>query len=149
MCLLTALIKNWKTVAMWPLLCGLAAAVIILVVPAWYTAEVSSVVEGEETGGAAAGLAGLAGQFGIALPTQGADGAPCQASLLRSRSVQLPVLERQYAGSAPGGGRGTLFSVLTGAAELDERDRGKAILKFNRLLAVRTDDVTGIVSVGC
>ena len=147
--LLTALLRNWKTVAMWPLLCGLAATAIIFLVPARYTAEASFVVEDEETGGGGglAGLAGLAGEFGIALPTQGADGAPFQASLLRSRSVQLPVLEQQYAGVAEDGGRGTLFSVLTGDAELDERDRDKAILKFNRLLAVRTDDVTGIVSV--
>ncbi len=57
--LLTALIRNWKTVAMWPFLCSLAAGVIILVVPAQYTAEASFVVEEEEAGGGAAGLAGL------------------------------------------------------------------------------------------
>ena len=152
--LLTALLRNWKTVAMWPLLCGLAATAIIFLVPARYTAEASFVVESEEAGGAGGGLsslggiAGLAGQFGIALPTSGADGAPFQASLLRSRAVQLPVLEHRYARAAQDGGPGTLFSVLTGDAELDEWDRDKAILKFNRLLAVRTDDVTGIVSVG-
>ena len=151
--LLTALLRNWKNVAMWPVLCGLAATAIILLVPPRYTAEASFVVESEEAGGAGglgglAGLAGLAGQFGIALPAQGADGAPFQASLLRSRAVQLPVLEQRYPGAAKDGGPGTLFSVLTGDAELDEWDRDKAILKFNRLLTVRTDEMTGIVSVG-
>ena len=149
--LLTALLRNWKTVAMWPLLCGLAAAVIIFVVPARYTAHASFVVESEEAGGAGlgglGGLAGLAGLAGITLPAQGADGAPFQASVLRSRAVQLPVLEHRYAKAAQDDGPGTLFSVLTGDAELDEWDRDKAIVKFNRLLTVRTDDVTGIVSV--
>jgi uncharacterized protein involved in exopolysaccharide biosynthesis len=130
------------------------AAVILMLLPATYTARVSLVPE-SRSGGSVGQLAGIAALAGLNLPA-GA-GAPAgqspqfYAALLTSRPILYAVLERRYSTDGLGdhwAGRdsATLTELLRPAGNTPERRRWNAARGLASRVAAQTDVRTGIIA---
>ncbi len=91
--LANVLLKRRRLVVGLPLVAAVLMAIISLLLPAKYTATTTFVPESESEGLVLpGGLAGLASQFGVALPTGGANSPRFYSGVLESRTVRDQVL---------------------------------------------------------
>src|ERR1700682_3977966 len=82
----TALVRRWRTVVSWALFGTLLALVAAGLEPATYAASASFIPQGADLG--RTGLASIAGQFGVSIPTQNQSLSPdFYSQLLRSREL--------------------------------------------------------------
>lgn len=100
------LLKRWRLVLGLPLLAAVVAAVISFIVPLRFTASAVFIPEQESQGlNLPAGLAGIASQFGVALPAGAANSAPVYGDIIGSRTIRDEVLQARYPDPRVGGGR--------------------------------------------
>lgn len=124
---------------------GLSAGVFSLTRPREYMAALSFVPQGSRSG---AGMAGLAAQFGIAIPmTSDEPLSPVvYADLLRSDQFLYELLDPST--HAPLAERGiSLFSALAIDSVSDSVSRARALIKVRQRLHIRSDVKTGVVRV--
>jgi uncharacterized protein involved in exopolysaccharide biosynthesis len=91
----TILLRSRRSIVAWTLFGGVVAAVVLLLKPAEYRASASFIPE--QTDAARSGLASLAGQFAISLPTGGETVSPdFYSSLLKSRVILSRIAEDTF-----------------------------------------------------
>ncbi len=135
---------RWRILALALLGAALTVAPALLK-PRTFTASGSFIVQGSET--PRGGLAGLAGQLGMALPSGGAQSPQFFTDVLKTRELLGPIVAESFS-TTPGGRRvafADLFEV-EGATPAIRRER--AIQKLSeKVLEVRLAKTTGIVTV--
>jgi uncharacterized protein involved in exopolysaccharide biosynthesis len=148
---LIVLLKRWRLVVTLPLLgAGVAGAVCILTPPT-YTATTTFVPEVSSQTRVPAGLAGLAGQFGISIPGEPTQSPRFYAELVRSHQVMERILQAKYASPIAASDRPAdslkLLQLVRvhGRNALDSLENG--LKRLNNLVTVRVDNQTRIVSL--
>ena len=149
--LATVLATRWRLVAGIPLIVTAVAAIVLLLVPARFTATATFAAETETPSvNLPGGLAGLASQLGVGL-TGGSTSPRFYAALLRSRTIQDQVLTshlpdpRILQTAAPDSA--TLLDIfgVGGGTHVARLERGRE--ELNKALSVTTNDETFIVTV--
>ncbi len=148
--LANVLLKRWKLVVGVPFIASLLAAVISLIVPAKFTATTSFVPETESAGvNLPGGLAGLAAQFGVAIPGGGANSPRFYADVLGSRTLRDEVLLASFPdpGSAAPGDSAPLLELLEikGDSERERLEKGRD--KIEKAVSVGVNNETNVVSL--
>ncbi len=148
--LANVLLKRWKLVVGIPLIASVLAAIISLIVPPRFTATTSFVPETESASvNLPGGLAGIAAQFGVAIPGGGANSPQFYADVLGSRTLRDEVLLTRFPDprgeashdSAP------LLKLLNikGDGERERLENGRK--ELDEAVSVRVDNETNIVSL--
>ena len=148
--LANVILKRWKLVLGLPLVVAFLTGIVSLLLPAKYTAASSFISESESVGmNLPSGLAGLASQFGIAVPGAGANSPAFYADVLRSRTLRDQILLASY--PDPRGTRPENDSSLLDILKIDgdsERERlEKGHEELEKVVKIQVDDETGIVSL--
>ncbi len=148
--LASILFTRWKLVAGLPLMAAFFAVVISLIMPAKYEATSTFVPEPESDDlNISAGLAGLAAQFGVAVPGAGAQSPQFYADLLRSRTIRDEVLLSRFGDprTESNADSATLLDLLKvrGKNETDRLERGRD--KLDQDVVISVDQETGIVAL--
>ncbi len=137
---------RWRRLSLWlPLGLALLTGVIGLVLPRRYTAVAAFLPQRSQS--ALGRLAGLAAQFGVAVPTQDAGESPeFYADLIVSREILSKIVTDSFVTGAGEPPR-TLVELLKasgGSAAAREQD---AVKRLTRRIAVSTDAKTGVVTL--
>ncbi len=150
--LATVLLERWKLIIGLPLLAGIVAAALSVVIPARYRATASFVPEsgsqGPQITGGLAALAGFASQFGVEL-TGSATSPQFYEKVVQSRTIADRVLLTLYPDprEAPPVDSATLLEIL----EVRGRTPGKRLERGRKALERRTstsvDGRTKIVTI--
>ncbi len=148
--LANVLLKRWKLVVGIPLVASVLAAIVSFVLPSRFTATTSFVPETESAGvNLPGGLAGLAAQFGVAIPGGGASSPQFYADVLGSRTVRDEVLLAGFPdpGSEAPSDSAPLLELLNikGDSEPERLENGRK--KLDRSVSVWVDNETSIVSL--
>lgn len=149
---LTPFVRRWKVLMGVPLALGTVSVAISLLLPRNYTARTTFTPQASRStvpGGSLAGLAGLAGQFGISL-TSGTDDSPeFFAEVLTSREMLQSTLMSSFAfpDSDSHHSPRTLLSVLNIDGNTDLERISKGIRQFEKKVTTSVDKRTGIVSL--
>ncbi|MGZ8375707.1 MAG: Wzz/FepE/Etk N-terminal domain-containing protein [Gemmatirosa sp.] len=143
--LVALVLRNWWRIGLLAVIGGLIAAVPALMRKPRFTATASFILQGGES--PRSGLAGLAGQLGMALPTAGGQSPQFYADLLRTRELLTPIVEDSFA-VTPGGPRTALVDLLKieGATPAIRRERAVQIVPL-AVLGTRLAKTTGVVTV--
>jgi uncharacterized protein involved in exopolysaccharide biosynthesis len=148
--LVTVLLKHWRATIVFPLALGFVTGLVSLVLPLTYTATTTFVPEKSAQGRLPPGLAGIATQFGIPSGTDASQSPRFYAQVVRSRELMEHVLLIRYLDPRQkevAHDSATLLVILgvRGRDSADSLQRG--MRKLNRLVSVRVDDQTNIVSL--
>ena len=149
--LLTPLVRRWKLLVGIPVLFGLLAGLVSLVLPSVYTAETTVTPVSSGVGGAGssalASLAGLAGQLGVATGGGTALSPDFIASVLKSREVLTATLESRFPDRSSDGKELPLLGILRvkGRTELARLNQG--VRQLESSIQVKVDRSTGIVTL--
>jgi uncharacterized protein involved in exopolysaccharide biosynthesis len=149
--LANVLLKRWKLIVGLPLAAAFAAAVYSLVVTPKFTAVTTFVPELESEGaGFPGGLAGLAAQFGVGLPSGGATSPGFYADVLASRTLLDQVLMTRFADpeGVERGDSATLLDLLKAQGDTERARLEKGRRKLNKAISVGVDDETYVVTLG-
>jgi uncharacterized protein involved in exopolysaccharide biosynthesis len=114
--LVSVLVRRWRLVLGLPVAAAALTAVVVLLWPPMYTATTSFVPESGSQPNVPPGLAGIAGQFGLSLGSDGTQSPRFYASVLRSRAIMDSVLLARYKDPRGGGDRpdsATLLEILS------------------------------------
>jgi uncharacterized protein involved in exopolysaccharide biosynthesis len=149
--LVNVLLKRWKLVFGLPMAAAIITAGISLLLTEKFTAIVTFVPEAEESGmSLPGGLAGVAAQFGVSIPSGGANSPSFYADVLKSRTLRDQLLLADFADPrAPGSTDNVMLLDLLeveGENEANRLEVGRAELK--EITSVSIDNETNIVSVG-
>ena len=144
-----AVLRSWRVVA--ALVVGAVALVVAYwaLVPRTYTASVAFVPENRnQSRGVPTGIAGLIGQFGVSLGSDGTQSPRFYAAVLKGRALTEQLLLSRF--PDPRGGRqpgdsATLLQLLgvKGLNSVDSLHNG--VLALDQLVAVDVDNLTNIV----
>jgi tyrosine-protein kinase Etk/Wzc len=143
-------LKRWKLIVGTPLVAALLMALISFVLPSQYTAVTTFVPEvSNEEFGLPSGLAGLASQFGVAVPAA-ANSPQFYADVLESRTVNDAVMLARFPdprADTPGDSA-ILLDLLDveGEGERERLEEGRK--KLDKSISVEVDNETNIVSLG-
>src|SRR5689334_9416812 len=142
----TALLRRRWRIVRWALLGAVLAGLLAFFKPALYLASASFVPQGNDPG--RSGLASLAGQFGVSLPTSTQSLSPdFYAKLLKSRVLLAPIARDTFVVQESGGRRIPfldLFKIAGGTAAQRE-ERGITLLKA--IVGVSVVKSTGVVEL--
>jgi len=121
-----------------------------MVVPPTYTATTTFVPEARAQARLPAGLAGLAGQFGIPLGTDASQSPRFYAQVAKSKEILKRLLLTSYPN--PQGDKATpdsvtLLETLRRGGKTREDSLQRGVKKLSRLIVVTPDNQTNIVSV--
>lgn len=146
------IVRRWPVVLGVPVAIAAVTAGISLIVPATYTAVTTFVPEQAPEGRLSSGLgslAGLAGQFGVALGGSPTESPRFYATVAESRELLERVLLAHYADprSTAAADSATLLRLLGvgGHDFADSLHRG--VKKLSKRISVRADQYTNIVTV--
>src|SRR5437016_3501997 len=125
----TALLQQWRLVLAMPLACMAVAVVLVLVIRPMYRSSATFIVDSETPPlQGAAGLAGLATQFGLRIPS-GGQSPQFFADLVTSREVLLAVARAKYPISPARGDSLVALPALYRLAAIETPKGMEAILK--------------------
>jgi len=148
--IVNVLLKRWRTLVGVPLLVTALVLVVSAVVPPTYTAVTSFVPEARSQGRLPAGLAGLAGQFGISLGAEASQSPRFYADVAKSREILDRLLLARYADprvpSEPEDSI-TLLRILRKGGRNGADSLQRAATKLAKLLSTDVNAQTGIVTV--
>ncbi len=148
--ILNVLLKRWRAVLGFPVVVTMVVLAVSFLVPPTYTAVTSFVPEVRSQSRLPAGVAGIAGQFGIALGAEASQSPRFYADVAKSREILDRLLLTRYpdprATREPQDST-TLLSILDpgGRNPADSLQRGAK--KLAGLLSVDANQQTGIVTV--
>jgi len=145
---LVRIFQRWRLLLLVPLGTAIGAGLVSLLLPTKYVASASFVPEESPSGGLPSSLAGLAAQFGIAVPAGGSRSADFYASLLRARSITDGILTSRF----PNPRRGSQDSLslveylrIRGATAAERLEKGRRVMQ--RVLRVSVDRRTNVVGL--
>lgn len=139
----TMLLRNRWRIVRWALAGGVLATLLVLFNPAKYTASASFIPQGTDV--SRSGLASLAGQFGLALPTSQTLSPDFYAQLLRARTLLLPIARDTFSVAELGGSKLRLYDLLKiRGASPAQRDE-KTVKQLEKIVATSVGKTTGIV----
>jgi uncharacterized protein involved in exopolysaccharide biosynthesis len=146
--LATVLIKHWRLIVGLPVLGAIAAVLISFAMRPSYSASTSFVPEGGPNSRLPAGLAGLAGQFGVSLGADASRSPRFYADVLKSREVLERVLRSYYADPRPTAQRGDTIRLLdllmlNGRSPTDTLSKG--VRRLRNSISTQVDNQTSIV----
>jgi hypothetical protein len=140
----TTLLRSRRHIALWTLLGGAVAATTLFFKAAQYRASASFIPE--ETDASRSGLANLAGQFAISLPTGGQTVSPdFYSALLKSRVIFSRIANDTFVVPELGNRRvafGDLFDLRTGSAP---RREDESLKRLDDIVTTSVVKTTGIV----
>jgi uncharacterized protein involved in exopolysaccharide biosynthesis len=140
----TTLVRSRWRIARWMLIGAVLSAVVILMRPRTYIASASFISQANDP--SRSGLANLAGQMGIFLPTGNQAYSPdFYVTLLESPVVLLPVARDTITVTELGGKRMTMLDLLGVASGPTARREEQAVAKLQRMLSVSISKSTGII----
>jgi uncharacterized protein involved in exopolysaccharide biosynthesis len=148
--LVNVMLKRRRLTIVFPIVVAFMAAIISLVVSPRFTATATFVPEAESEELSLPGLAGLAAQFGVAIPVGGGGNTPqFYADVLKSRTLRDAVLSATFfdpRADSPTDSA-TLLDLLRvkGESERKRLERGRKRLK--KAIAISVDAETRIVRV--
>src|SRR2546428_1915400 len=105
------LFRQWRVVVVVPAICGGLAVVWVLLLNPTYRADATFIVDSETGSTRGAGLAGLATQLGVQLPSAG-QSPTFFADLATTREVLLTVAEARYSVASQSGDSLVSLSAL-------------------------------------
>lgn len=141
----TTLIRSRWRILRWMLIGAVAAGVTIALRPRVYVASASFTSQSGESG--PSGLATLAGQMGIQIPTGNESVSPdFYLSLLRSRVVLLPVARDTIQVPELGGARKTVLDLLEIPAGSSQRREELGVAQLQRSIGAAVSKSTGVIS---
>lgn len=149
--LLTPLVRRRRLVAGIALAGALIAAVVLLLQKPVYTATVTFTPETSQASslaGSIAGLAGLAGQIGIAVPSAGSVSPDFFATVLHSREILRSTLQTEFADPKSGSGvRHSLLDILEVKGKTPEQRLQEGTRRLQNQTEAGIDRRTGIVNL--
>ena len=143
--LVAGLLRHRYLILAVTLLCGFVVGLVTLITPRGFTSSASFVPQGAQA--QTTGLVDIAAQYGVTVPGQGSQESPqFYADLLGSREILGEVLVRKYEVPGPPGQpfSGTLLEYLK--VEGDDFEMARGDTELRRLLTIKADRATGIVS---
>lgn len=142
----TALLRHRWRILTWMLIGGFVTAFIVWSRPALYVASASFVPQ--ETDAGRAGLASLAGQFGVSLPSANQSLSPdFYSKLLKSRRLMLQVVRDTFVVPEMGGRRMPFFALFDIQGSDASREDEAVKLLADMVSAPTPARTTGIVEV--
>jgi len=144
------LFKRWRLVAGVPIAAALLTVAVSTLIGPTFTSTITFVPEAPTQQRLPAGIAGLAGQLGISMATEGSRSPRFYAELIKGRAMLERVLLSTYADPAGAAGVSDTVSLLTilgttGRTYVDSVERGVRALQ--RMISVSADNQTSIVRV--
>lgn len=144
------LLKRWKFVLGFPIAAAVIAAVVALIIPPKFTAYAVFFPEQEAAGlDLPAGIAGLAAQFGVAVPGGGTSSPEFYADVVASRTVRDQVLQARYPDprSDSPGDSATLLDILEvkGRTDLERLEEGREELQ--KMVSADVETETDVVEL--
>ncbi len=142
------LLAGWRPLLIGPLASGVVFAAVSLVLPQWFRATASLVVEQESSTGLPSGLTSIADQFGLPLPTEGSVSPRFYGELLESRALLEGVLVSRVP-TEPGGDSVEVLSLL----QVRRRGRNRAdslelgVRRLRKLVDVTVDQKADMVTI--
>jgi uncharacterized protein involved in exopolysaccharide biosynthesis len=141
------LLEHWRLVVRLPVAVAVVVVVASLVVPPTYTATTSFVPEVRSQSRLPAGLAGLAGQLGISLPSEAVASPRFYAAVAMNRELLERILLSRYPNPRATATADSLRLLellrVKGRDAADSLQKGVKALQ--RMVAVRVDNQTNIV----
>ena len=148
--LVNLLLRRRRLVVTLPLGVALLAGVASLLVSPTYTAITTFVPEVSADARMPAGLAGLAGQFGIALGGEASQSPQFYADLIESRELMERVLRARYPRSSEEGvsrDSATLLEILDQGGDNSADSLYKGVKKLTKLVSTSVDRKTDVVEL--
>jgi uncharacterized protein involved in exopolysaccharide biosynthesis len=150
--LLTPVIRGWRLIAGFALAGALTAAIVLLLQRPVYTAHTSFAPETSPVtslAGSLAGLAGLAGEFGVAAPKGTSLSPEFFARVLHSREILRSTLQSPFPAPAADSSRPsrTLLDILDVSGKTPEQRLYKGERRLERQTEIDVDRETGMVSL--
>lgn len=147
---LWVLLNRWRLVVGFPMAASFAVLAISFFVRPTYTALTTFIPQARQSARLPGGLAGIAGQLGISLGDDGGQSPRFYAQVSKSRSILERLLLTRFPDprtATNSADSSTLLQILEvkGRDWADSLDNG--VERLSRLLSVRVDQQTGIVSV--
>ena len=147
---LSLVLRRWRATLVFPLAAAFVTGLVSLILRPTYTATTTFVPENSMQSRLPSGLASIATQFGIPLGADAGRSPRFYAQVVRSRKLGEHVLLSRYPEPRQNEARNdsaTLLEILEvrgrDSAEIVER----GIKQLNRLISVRVDDQTSMVSI--
>jgi len=144
------LLGNWRWVTGIPVVAGLLATCIVLLVPPRFESRVLLLPESSATTGLPSNLASVAGQFGLTIPTEPGRSPDFYGDLVRSRVIVEEVLQGRYGvtgrsvSSSPDSADLLTVLQVRGSTERKRIDAGAEWLRKATTVEVRK---TGIIDL--
>ena len=150
--LLTPLVRHRRLLLGIPIVLGLLAGLISLVLPSVYTATttltpVSTSSGGGLSGSALSSLMGLAGQLGVSTGGSGAISPDFIADVLKSREVLTATLESRFRNGPAAAGQLPLLDILRVPGRTEPVRLGRGVRELMSAVQTGVDHSTGIVTL--
>ncbi len=148
--LLNAILRRWRLVVAFPAVVSSVVALVLLLLPSMFTSSTAFMPEVTAQGRLPAGLAGLAGQFGINLATEARQSAQFYAAIIKSPGIVNRALSSRYSDPRTRENATDSASLLAmldveGDSLADSLHNGRKVLRG--LVSVSIDPPTNIVTV--
>lgn len=143
----TILLRHRWRIVRWAFLGGVIAALAVARKPALYRATATFVSPGAETG-SSSGLANLAGQFGVSLPSANAAQSPeFYARLAKSRIILQPILHKPIVATELGNRDLNLLELLAIDGDSEKRRDELGVAKLQSIVSPSVLKTIGGVEV--
>lgn len=143
----TSLLRNRWRIARWMLLGGVVAAVVVFLKPPLYLATASFVPQ-NNSDSRTAGIASIAGQFGVALPTGTQSQAPdFYAKLLKSRVLLGQIASDTFVVREKGGQRIPFVNLYEIKGDTQRRREELGVKLLRGMVSSSVARTTGVVEL--
>jgi tyrosine-protein kinase Etk/Wzc len=147
--LMTPLVRRWRLIVATAVVCGLVAAVFLLLQPRTYRAITTFTPENSGTSGlmsSLAGLAGIAGQLGLGSSSSNSVSPDFFVKLIHSEEVLRPTLLTEFALDSASRPQ-PLLALLKIRGRSPEEQLQRGVLVLRKRTEANTDKSTGIVTL--
>lgn len=149
--MVTDIVRNWRLVVVVPVLLCLLMAIVLIVLPARYTASTTFLPQTDQS--QLSNLAGLAAQFGVTIPPSAAGESPAfYASLLQSDALLRSVAQHEFVFRVRSGAdsvqrSGTLVELLHAHGSDPNRRLADALKRLRDRMDINTDPESGTIQL--
>jgi tyrosine-protein kinase Etk/Wzc len=147
--LMTPLVRRWRLIVATAVVCGLLAAVFLLLQPRTYRASTTFTPENTSSSGllsSLVGLAGIAGQLGLGTSSSNSVSPDFFVKLVHSEEVLRPTLLTEFALDSASRPQ-PLLSLLKIRGRFPEEQLQRGVLVLRKRTEANTDKSTGIVTL--
>ncbi|HVF38663.1 MAG TPA: GNVR domain-containing protein, partial [Gemmatimonadaceae bacterium] len=142
----TMLLRNRWRIIRWMLIGGALTAVLVFIKPAQFVASASFIPQGTDP--TRSGLASIAGQLGLSLPTGGQNLSPdFYAQLLRSRMLLLQIARQTFTVAELGGQKRTFDQLFEIKGETRAEREERAVRVLRKIISSSAGKTTNVVEL--